>query len=69
MTFRRRTAARLAPKSLTPFEREMAGCEAGRRDAFAGRRARQFYRPQDDDFAEGYSDGYARIACNTMTGR
>lgn len=64
-----RTAARLTSKPPTPFERYIAGEEAGRRDAFAGRPRRTFYRPQDDDFADGYGTAYARIACNEMTAR
>lgn len=64
-----RTAARLTSKPPTPFENEMAGRDAGRRDALDGKPRRHFYLRRDDDFAEGYSDGYAAVACNEMVGR
>jgi hypothetical protein len=62
-----RTAARLTSKPVTPFEQNCAGYDAGRSDALAGRPARRGWRCED--FAEGYGDGYARVARNGMTGR
>lgn len=69
MTNRLRTAARLTSKPMTPYEKEQAGYDAGRRDALNGRDRRRFYRVEDDDYADGYGRGYARVACNEMTGR
>lgn len=69
MQTRLRTAARLTSRPDTPFQRESAGYDAGRRDALAGRPRRTFYRQSDDDFADGYGRAYSRVACNEMDGR
>lgn len=68
MQTRLRTAARLTPKPLTPFERESEGYEAGRRAAFDSKP----FRPhafRNEDFAEGWRRGYMRVAGDGGLGR
>lgn len=64
-----RTAARLTSKPLSAFELTGAGYAAGKRDAFSEIKPRHTGYNFGDHYAEGYCDGYRRVAGDGGLGR